>query len=375
MRGKLTSLGVLGFRALGNLEITGLEAVNLFVGKNNTGKTTVLEALQLYFSSDPRTIIYQLLTNREEFDLFRRRRIPVSGGGPLDRGPTLAFDALFSGRPDIMSMPGFSIGPLPNPQADGLSVKFVWLQKVDANEESPVRYSIVEDPESTLEVLPGLRIQFDGKSFRVPFDLLTRVERRRASSVVSDQNIVYLSSSGMSMREIGQAWDSIALTDDEGEVIKALHIVAHDLEKIVLVQSPQKSEERILMAKLSGFLHPVPFKSLGEGTVHLLGLVLAIIQARDGAVLLDEIENGVHYSVLEPMWRLILEQSKKLNVQVFATTHSWDCVKGFQAAAAAAAPATGARLFRLEKNGDRIRGIAFTSQEVGIATAENIEIR
>jgi predicted ATPase len=98
------------------------------------------------------------------------------------------------------------------------------------------------------------------------------------------------------------------------------------------------------------------------------------MQARDGVVLLDEIENGVHYSVQELMWKLIMDQSSKLNVQVFATTHSWDCVKGFQAAAGAS-PATPARLFRLEQNGGRIRGIAFTSEEVGIATAENIEIR
>jgi hypothetical protein len=233
---------------------------------------------------------------------------------------------------------------------------------------------VVQDLEKAPEFLAGFRIRSDGKRTLVPVERLRRVLAQRALAAASDQNLVYLSSSGMSMREIGQTWDSIALTDDEDEVVKALQIIAPELEKIVLVQSPNRAAERMLMAKLSGFLRPVPFKSLGEGTVHLLGIVLAIMQARDGVVLLDEIENGVHYSVQELMWKLIMDQSSKLNVQVFATTHSWDCVKGFQAAAGAS-PATPARLFRLEQNGGRIRGIAFTSEEVGIATAENIEIR
>ena len=145
MRWKLTSLGVRGFKILRNLDITGLGAVNLFVGKNNTGKTTVLEALLLYFSPDPRGLIFQLLTNREEFDLSRGRRISVNGSGSVDSGPMLAFDALFSGRPEITSMPGFCICPLPDPETGGLSVQFVWLQKIYVNEEIPVRYSVVQD--------------------------------------------------------------------------------------------------------------------------------------------------------------------------------------------------------------------------------------
>ena len=374
MPGKLTSFGVQGFRVLGRLEIAGLGAVNLFVGKNNTGKTTVLEALQLYFSSDPRAGIVRLLTGREEFSLSRAKRV-LDGGNATDAGPVLSFEALFSGRPDMTSMPAFSIGPLPDPQKNGLSVRFVWLRRDYIDEATPVIHSIVKDPEGDPDALPGFQIQSGGRKSLLPLDRLVRASMQPNPLGTMDRNLVYLSSSGMSMQEIGQTWDSIALTNDEDEVVKALQIVAPDLEKIVLVQSPQRADRRMLMAKLSGFGHPVPFKSLGEGTVHLLGLVLAIIQARDGIVLLDEIENGVHYSVQKPMWTLIMDQSLKLNVQVFATTHSWDCVRGFHAAAAAASPAMTARLFRLEQNGDRIRGIAFTSEEVGIATVENIEIR
>lgn len=213
-----------------------------------------------------------------------------------------------------------------------------------------------------------------GKVILGPLDRLSRVLLRRRINNDYDQDVVYLPSIGMTMREIGETWDTIALTDEEDDVVRALKIIAPELEKIVLIQSPQQTTERMLMAKLSTFSHPVPFKSLGEGTVHLLSLVLAMIQARNGVVLFDEIENGVHYSVQESMWKLIMIQSAKLNVQVFATTHSWDCVGGFQSAAVRC-PALTVRLFRLEQEGDGIKVVGFSPEEVGIAKDEGIEIR
>ncbi len=65
----------------------------------------------------------------------------------------------------------------------------------------------------------------------------------------------------------------------------------------------------------------------------LLGLALALVNAKDGILLIDEIESGLHYSVQPDMWRLIFETAAKLNVQVFATTHSLDCIRAFESAA------------------------------------------
>ena len=64
----------------------------------------------------------------------------------------------------------------------------------------------------------------------------------------------------------------------------------------------------------------------------LLGIALALVNAKDGILLIDEIEGGLHYSVQPDMWRLIFETAAKLNVQVFATTHSLDCIRAFESA-------------------------------------------
>lgn len=369
---RLSTFGVRGFRALDHLDIKGLGAVNLFVGKNNTGKTTLLEAIRIYLSSDPRLRIYNLLTSREEFR--SSRKIRAAGLSLAEAGGSVSFEALFSGRPDIEQRPEFHLGPFPDDKVNGLTVKLLWLRREEVSEELGVRYHIVEDASDNSDLLPGLSMRISGKMILAPLDRSTRVLVRRRLQSEFDQDVVYLPSSGMTMREIGETWDTIALTDEEDDVVNALKIIAPDLDKIVLVQSPQENSQRMLMAKLSSFAQPVPFKSLGEGTIHLLSLVLAMIQARNGVVLLDEVENGIHYSVQKSMWDLILNQAKSLNVQVFATTHSWDCVTGFQAAAASDAERN-ARLFRLERHDDQIKAVGFTAEEVAVATSEGIEIR
>jgi len=96
-----------------------------------------------------------------------------------------------------------------------------------------------------------------------------------------------------------------------------------------------------------------------------------MIRARDGYLLIDEVENGMHFSVQTDMWEMVWRQAQHWHVQVFATTHSWGCVKGFQSAIGNADTA----LFRLETTGEQVRAITFRGDELAIATSEGIEIR
>ena len=80
-----------------------------------------------------------------------------------------------------------------------------------------------------------------------------------------------------------------------------------------------------IYVKLEGLEQRVPIGSLGDGMWRMLGLALALANARNGVILIDEIDTGLHYSVMRDMWRMIVERSDEMNVQVFATTHSRDC--------------------------------------------------
>jgi AAA15 family ATPase/GTPase len=69
---------------------------------------------------------------------------------------------------------------------------------------------------------------------------------------------------------------------------------------------------------------------MGDGMNRILTIILALVNSDNGCLLIDEFENGLHYTVQENLWRIIFHLSKELNIQVFATTHSEDCIKGFQ---------------------------------------------
>ena len=99
---------------------------------------------------------------------------------------------------------------------------------------------------------------------------------------------------------------------------------------------------------------PVPLKSLGDGAVRLFGVALALANSKDGFLLIDEAENGIHHSIQRDFWMMILKAAHQNNVQVLATTHSWDCVAGFAMAATEIEEVDGA-LVRLDRYDDHIK--------------------
>jgi predicted ATP-dependent endonuclease of OLD family len=86
------------------------------------------------------------------------------------------------------------------------------------------------------------------------------------------------------------------------------------------------------------------------------------------------IENGIHYSVQPDLWRLIFHVAQRLNVQVFATSHSWDCLKAFQIAADENKEEEGV-LVRLDHADDGVLTRQLNERDLGIAVRDQIEIR
>src|SRR5262249_39074687 len=145
------------------------------------------------------------------------------------------------------------------------------------------------------------------------------------------------------------AWgDTISLTDAEERIVQCLQIVA-PIKRLTLVEHPQRPGSRMAIVRLAGQEAPPPLASLGEAMGRVFQIALAMELARGkGVLLIDEVENGIHYTALPTLWRFIFEASRSYGVQVFATTHSWDCVEGFQKAAGDDPQAQG-MLIRLEK--------------------------
>jgi AAA15 family ATPase/GTPase len=115
----------------------------------------------------------------------------------------------------------------------------------------------------------------------------------------------------------------------------------------------------------------IPIGSMGDGIWRLLGVALALVSAREGVLLVDEIDTGLHYSVLVDMWRLVFETARSLEVQVFATTHSRDCYEAL--AAVTEANRTEISIQRIERG--KVEAIGFTEVEIRQAAERGLEVR
>lgn len=368
----LDSLEIRGFKAFEHLRIEKLGRVNLIVGKNNVGKSSLLEALQLYAYQGSPEIIWQILSNRDE-----GRLASVNYTKPA-REQLLALKNLFHGRPDVWKQHA----PIQLGRADSLinslsiSIEFglIGEEEIHGGVRSKWKPRPLEAYSAGENIFPGLVIR-EGEKIK----LVHRLDSP-PSNLSLVQNLLFtclfVLSSGLRDDEVSELWDAITLTPEEEDVIAALHLIAPEIERLNIVGNQEAGEEwqRIPKVKLSGFHEPIPLGSLGGGMKRLFSIALGLTSAQDGMLLLDEIENGLHYSIQPDVWRFIFAAARRLNVQVFATTHSWDCIEAFQAAAQEATEDEGV-LIRLENKKGKIVSTMFDERRLEIATREAIEVR
>ena len=168
-------------------------------------------------------------------------------------------------------------------------------------------------------------------------------------------------------------WDRIALTDNERDVVDALHIIEPTISAVSMVRGKSVLRSRTAIVRASDIPHPIPLRSFGDGLSRLFGLILSLVNARGGILLIDEFENGLHYTVQLDAWRTVFRLAESRDIQVFATSHSWDTIQAFQTAATETSE--DGVLIRLARRGKDIVPTVFAEDELAIATRDRIEMR
>jgi ABC-type cobalamin/Fe3+-siderophores transport system ATPase subunit len=369
----IRNLEIKGFRALSDLQVTSLGKVNLVTGKNNAGKSSLLEAIRILVTGGALRTLFEILHYREELGSAGEAERTYL---PTDLAP---FCNLFTGFPDLASSRhGFSIaaeGALPI-AISRIAASIGWfIRRSDPERQSFSYESATTDLFGDVDAFPALDLDIGGRQRIVPLDRLQRRLPMRAEADANPFPCVYLDPfSSRSTSQMGALWDAIALTDAEPEIVKALQIVSRDIQAVSVVGSDERgSRARTAIARSSAHASPVPLRTFGDGVNRLFGVILSLCNARKGVLLVDEIENGLHYSVQTEIWRTIFRLANTLNVQVFATSHSWDCVRAFQQAASESQQ--DGVLVRLSKVDNRIIPTIFTEKELEIVTRDQIEVR
>ena len=370
----LPNLAVEGFRGIGKLRIPSLERVTLFAGKNGVGRSTILDSVRVYASRGDYSVLRNILTGREEIATAVDEE-----GNPL---PEPNWAALFHGR-SVASGGRITVGS----DGDGLVIEdhHTTLEHAERIVQLHFDFSLADH-------VRILRVSFRGRQWTLPCliepdadGVYVRLDRHRPRRfrLPSDDSLppaLICKSLGpdvLTNAELVRFWDSIALTDDEDQAINALKVVlGNNVERVAAIGDSSRSLRagRRVVVKLKGFPQPVPLRSLGDGAMRLFGVALALANSKNGFLLMDEAENGIHHTVQRDYWSMVLRIAAENNVQVVATTHSWDCVRGFAEAAAENDEVVG-NLVRLNRGSGRVRAVEYSEEELSVVAEQGIEVR
>ena len=168
-------------------------------------------------------------------------------------------------------------------------------------------------------------------------------------------------------------WDRITLTPREEDIVEGLRLIDPRISAVNMLGGKGRSRKRMAKVRVGQNYQPIPLRSFGDGMNRLFVIILSLVNSRGGLLFVDEFENGVMQSVQLDVWRMVFRFAQELDVQVFATSHSWDAVETFQKAAEEA-PTDGA-LLRLTRRHDKIFATMFAEHELAVTTRHKIEVR
>ena len=289
----IENIKIENFKCFENLEINDFKRVNVFGGKNNVGKTALLEAIELLTTSNELMIliyhVHRLLERRQsstkkiDLDLFRR---------------------------DSMSSPlhkSFSIESLSMSRHEKISISKDFQKDIGYS----IMFSIGDE---------GIGISPD--VFDKTFYYESRDSQYRKPVVSS----YFVKSSGIDGDEVSSIYGVVIECGKEVFLDNSINKFDPSFLSFRIILTESGIIPKI---KMNGRDEFIPISEMGEGIGRYIAILCAIWASQDGFLFIDEIENGIHYSNYKKLWELIFMASEQANCQVFVTTHSKECIEAF----------------------------------------------
>ncbi|MCY4366348.1 MAG: AAA family ATPase [Chloroflexi bacterium] len=362
------SFTIKNFRCFDELTVEGMGRINLIAGKNNVGKTALLEALWVHHGAVNPDVGVRIGTFRgldapslDNFlaDLFHR----------FNRGGVIELLAIgdWSESPRELRISCEEVStvevPLPRPRDEQHDTR--QTSSTFNNSSSRVVFDYTFGPDVQLSATGRLVEQIVGPG--VSTIAMEQTQRPRPYQ----ENGIFLAArrTGVSNEDV-QRYSQLEVAGQEGKILDILEQIEPSLGRLAVVATGQETR---IYGEI-GLDRLIPFQLMGDGMSRLLSVALAIATAPGGIVLVDEIENGIHHSVMEKVWKAIGAFAHSYDVQLFATTHSYECI-GAAYRAFESDEEDELRLFRIERSKEgKFRAVKFDRERLGSVLQFNMEV-
>ncbi len=349
------------FRGIKYLKIEDFRQVNLFVGKNNCGKTSLLEAL--FLITGP--------TNAElplKINVFRNFTIINNDSwrllfNKLDVNANIKISVELEKEKRELIM-------RPDTKTETMSYETtIDKEKLDINESYSGQFYAID----------GLILEYFLRKYKnkKPTKIVTSVVVNGPKIEIKVPPMTYkellrgvfINSRNIS-RDTAKRLDKIQIRKQTDRIIKVLRQIEPSLNDLSL------GADDIIYCDI-GFNRLMPINVMGDGMFRLLSIILAISDKENGIVLIDEIENGFHHTSQEILWKAIFASAKEFNVQIFTTTHSMECVKAFSSTYSRQVKSKDneIRLFRIERKDDDFKVVSYDHKTLEASLERNWEVR
>ncbi len=309
-RSRFSTVHVERYRGVDGLVLEAPGRVNLIVGVNNAGKTSLLEAIYLLaHQNDERALL----------DAIRWRGRVEGEPDPQWLVEQLPRAARIKGRfdqvPDAVASVEFDVADEPGPDVEDQTSFFAKLA---------IEASYGEHAQSTDVVFFGdrpRRTSFQGQhwlcrsAFTSPFsanrpDTLARCNKESLEAGTKQRIIDFIRDHvdpGVRNIELGDRFNRFLVPHDDFEKAPDLAVSGEGMRR---VKAPDLA-------------------MFGEGLRRVFEIGLLFAGVRGGVLLIDEFENAIHTELLVEFTRLVQGLAAALGVQVFLSTHSKEAIDAF----------------------------------------------
>lgn len=354
----ITKLALENFRCFRDFSLEGIRPVTLIAGANNAGKSTVLESIFLFMDRNASEVFIKL-------NHFRG----IAQWSPFS---TMIWEPLFSGM-DISKTIAISIDNNGEKQTVTISKddSFLLSQILRA----PLRQSAADFGPPISNAYP-LKISYENQNENsVSHFVLTEagvmLYSGKAVKAKTPRAQYMGPQIGMPPQYAAEWLSGIDLAGERGKCVEALKILEPRLKdlSVAVINGVNGIYAGIGLPKR------LPVNMLGNGVNKLMQLALAMLAHPGSILLVDEIETGFHYSLFPKLWEIIGKLAGETGCQVFATTHSYECVSGAAGLAANDADSNLFRFIRLDQEDGVVVSHVFENDSFNYAVHNDWEVR